>query len=308
VEDGTEWRGRVRRLNGAWTDELGEAFLALLRETGNFSASSRALGYPNLFNNRRRWDFAFRRACREAVDEADARLSESDSPFLPPIEVKSDPSGAPPGDPVETPLDPGDLLKPGPKRKSARPQYYIRRGSHGRLQVTLATDENWTAEIEADFLARLRETGNFERSAMAVGFHPESVRYRMRKWAAFARSVDDALAEASITLDYKLVAYAHALLRRPGDAPVEGQELDEDVPFDPVMAMKILGHLDSRRNGRSGRGRHKGPPERTIEEARASIRRKIEAIERHEAWKKEREGGGGDGGSSPPCKGGAGGG
>jgi hypothetical protein len=124
VESGTEGRGPRRRPGpkGAWTDELGEAFLALLRQTGNFSASSRALGHPNLFNNRRRWDRAFRRACEAAVEEADARLSEADSPFLPPIEVKSDPSGEPPGDPGETPLDPGDRLKPGGKRRSAQPQ------------------------------------------------------------------------------------------------------------------------------------------------------------------------------------------
>ncbi len=82
-------------------------------------------------------------------------------------------------------------------------------------------------------------------------------------------------------LVHRATAYAHSLLRRPGEAKAAGIE-EEEAPFDPVMAMKILGHLEARKYGRSGKGRRKGPPERSFEQACRSILAKIEAIERHE--------------------------
>jgi hypothetical protein len=302
----------------AWTAELGEAFLALLRETGNARAAARALGHPNLFNIRMRRDPVFRRACRAAEAEADARLRLSEGPFpamgdpfaatpepaaeagpVPPEDGDS-PAGhkrprrpPPPAKKTKAPLatDPealGGCLRPGRKRKPSRPQPVLRRNSKGRMQVRLALEGHWTEEIEADFLARLRATGNFDACARAVGFQPSSVHERERKWAAFARDCEQAFAEADVTLTYRLTAHAHALVRRPGEAKAAGIE-EEEVPFDPAEAMRILARLDARKYGRSGKGRRKGPPERTFEQACRSILGKIEAIERHEAWVKERE-------------------
>ena len=78
---------------GAWSEALGEAFLALLRETGNVRASSRALGQPNLFSIRMHRDPAFGRVARAAAAEAEARLKLrlAGGPFLdtPPLELKS---------------------------------------------------------------------------------------------------------------------------------------------------------------------------------------------------------------------------
>jgi hypothetical protein len=149
------------------------------------------------------------------------------------------------------------------------------------MQVTFAREGHWTQEIEDDFLRRLAATGNFDACARAVGFQPASVHERERKWPAFARACAEALAEADTVLVYAATAFAHSLLRRPGEAAAAGIE-EEETPFDPVMAMKILGHLEARRYGRSGKGRRKGPPERSAEEAIRSILDKIEAIERHE--------------------------
>ena len=50
----------------------------------------------------------------------------------------------------------------------------------------------------------------------------------------------------------------------------------------------ILAHIDARKYGRSGKGRRKGPPERTFSQACESILAKIEAIERHETLMKAR--------------------
>ena len=145
-----------------------------------------------------------------------------------------------------------------------------------------------------------------------MGFQPNSLFERARKWPAFRAACDDALNDASVRLDYALVAFAHKLLRtadaemgtvtftRDGASfPRSERESDcplDDVPFDPERAMRILAFLDRRRGRGTGRGRRrKGPPDRTFDEAVASILSKIEAIERHEAAMKERGGDEADG-------------
>jgi hypothetical protein len=271
----------VKRARARWSPELGEKFLAILRETGNARQAALRLRAPNAFSKRMRVDPAFRRDCHAAAAEADARLRGAASPFPRPIEHKG----------KRLPTDAaslGGMLRPGRKRKPSQPEPVLRRNSKGRMQVTLTREGHWTSEIEADFLARLRATGNFDACARAVGFQPNSVHERERVWAAFARDCDRALEEASVRLTYRLAAHAHALMRKPGEAEAAGIE-EAAVPFDPAMAMKILGHIEARKYGRSGRGRRKGPPERTFEQACESILAKIEAIERHEKMMKERK-------------------
>ncbi len=264
---------------GDFTPELGETFLALVQQTGNYRAAARALGHKHLFNNRMRRDPAFRRRCEAAAVAADARLREADGPFLRPVEVKSMPpedAGAPDGKPDKRPT---------------RPEQIIRRTSNGRLQISHVRDGCWTSEVETDFLARLRATGNFDASARAVGFQPSSLYRRMDEWPAFARDCREAPDAAGVMLDYRLVAHAHALLLKRGEA--EEPEIDA-VPFDPEAAMRIILFLDRRKAGRAG-GRHKGAPERSFEEVAQSIMRKIEAIERHEAMYGKDEGEGEEG-------------
>jgi len=272
--------GNARRPGpcGAFTAELREAYLSLLRETGNARASARTLGHPWLFDNRKRYDPAFAAACAAMLREADARLRRAESPFLPPIEVKAmpPPEGEEPGEP--------------------QPEPVIRKTSNGRMQISHVRAGGWTSAIEAKFLARLRETGNFDASARAVGFNPRTLYTRLHHWPAFARDCAGALEEAAVQLDYRLVAHAHALLRRPDDSAQEDGEDREEaegerVPFDPKMAMRILDFLDRRRERRTSRGPRKGPPARRYEDARASILAKVEAIERYEK-RKGKQGGG----------------
>lgn len=274
------------RRDRVWTVELGERFLELVRETGNARGAARELGYPELFNNRMRRNPQFKARVRAAAAEADARLRGAESPFLYPFGIK----GKLPTDAEAL----GGYLRPGRKAKG-EPEPVLRRNSKGRMQVTLTRAGHWTSRIECDFLARLAATGNFDACALAVGFQPASVKERVRKWPAFERDCERALAEADVLLTYRLTAHAHALLRRPGEATEAGIE-EEEMPFDPVMAMKILAHIDARKYGRSGKGRRKGPPERSFKAACDSILAKIEAIERHETMMKERaegeEGGG----------------
>lgn len=277
-------RGRSR----VWSRKLGEAFLAILRETGNAETAIRALGHGAMFYRRRREDPVFAARWLESVESADRALAARRDSARSPFPARP---GAPP-----PPLEPCAFPEPGAKAKPARREPVIRRNRAGRLQLVLTREGDWNSDVEARFLAHLRRSGAFLAAARAVGFHFTSIYERLRQWPAFARDVEEALSEADVKLEYELVGHAHALVRRPQEPRREDEEADEDsdsdsdVPFDPVMAMKILAFIDARRAGGRVRGRRKGPPERTFEEAVASILGKIEAIERHEKLAKERRG------------------
>lgn len=263
-----------------WTAELREAFLCLLRDTGNAAASARRLGHPHLFNNRMMRDPDFRRDCRAAVAEADARLKEWPGPAIPRIEVKSMPAGDEP-----------------PEREPI-----IRKTSNGHTQISYVREGAMDSADEDRFIALLRSTGQFVASAFAIGFSPSTLYRRLHKYPDFARRCAQARDEADIELEYRLVGRAHALMRQPGEARLEGEP---EAPFDPEAAIRILAFLDRRRAGRLGGPPRKGPPERSFDEAVASILAKVEAIERHRKLMKEREEGAREpgGGSTPPAPG-----
>jgi|GEM_PF-1752043 len=325
-----------RRPRGVWGEAIRERFLALLRETGNAAAAFRVVGHANMFRKRRARDPEFAAEWAEAVAAADARLCGAESRFPQAREPSPRPVRGqvrPPDGPKSprTPAsgrggisaverlggfaiaDPATLLRPAPKKKPKERGHVIRRTRGGRVQIALARECEMTAEIEADFLARLRATGNFSGSARALGFQPASLFERARRWPAFAKDCDEALAEASVQLDYQLVALAHNLLRAEGmgtvtftrgGASFPRRERESDcppdaLPFDPDRAMRILAFLDRRRGRGTTRGRHKGPPQRSFDEAVASVLAKIEAIERHE----QRDRGEVDGASPSPSMG-----
>jgi hypothetical protein len=257
-----EGRGRRDR---AWSAELRESFLTLLRATGNAAAASRTLGHRHLFNNRMRRDPDFRRDCEAAMETADRQLGEEPGPFLAPIEVKS----MPPDDEAPRPRD-----------------SKIRRTSNGRTQITHVPEREMTSADEDRFIELLRSTGQFVASAVAIGFSASTLYRRVNKWPDFARRCEQARDEADVELDYRLVGHAHALLRDPGEPRIEGEP---EVPFDPEAAMRILHFLDRRRAGRLGSKPRKGPPQRSLDEAVESILAKVEAIKRHREMMKERE-------------------
>ena len=171
------------------------------------------------------------------------------------------------------------MLRPGRKRAQTRPEPVIRRGKGKRPQICFAQEGHMTADIEADFLARLRTSGNFNASARSVGFQPRSLRERVVRWPAFARACEEALAEAEIALNHALVAHAHALLRTDGATCAEGES--EPLPFDPAGAMRILAFLEGRRAGRMGTARRQGLHARSFEEAVENVLAKIRAIKAH---------------------------
>lgn len=290
---------------GVWGEAIKDRFLALLRETGNATATLRVVGHANMFRKRRQRDPEFAALWAEAVAAADARLCRATGRF--PARGTGTVAGAGMG--TVTSDCPRALLRPGPKKKPKERGHVIRRTRGGRTQIALARECEMTSEIEADFLARLRATGNFSGSARAVGFQPASLFERYRKWPAFARGCDAAIEEAEVALDFALVAHAHRLLGTPAcagaDTSDEGEEEGMGTVTEemgtvasncPQEAMRILAFIDRRRGGRTTRGRRKGPPERSFDEAVASVLAKIAAIERHEKRKGQP--------ASPPSQGG----
>lgn len=281
-----EKRGRHGRRSPVWTRELEACFLAILKETGNARTAIRALGHGPTFYRRRREDPGFARSWAEAVEAADLALRSRRDEARSPFPARPAGHGAPPSE-----LEPCAFPEPAAKARSG-PEPVIRRNRAGRLQLAMTRPGDWTSDVESRFLAHLRRSGAFLAAARAVGFHFTSIYERIRQWPAFARAVEEAVREADVKLEYALVGHAHALVRRPdreGGEREEAEEEDDDgPPFDPALAMKILAFIDSRRNGGRVRGRRKGPPERTFEEAVSSILGKIEAIERHEKLVEER--------------------
>jgi hypothetical protein len=272
-------RGRHGRRSPVWRDDVAEAFLKVLRETGNVQAAIRAVGHGDMFYRRRREDPGFALRWEEAAAAADHDLrSEGESARSP---FRTAAGAHPAGTPGS---HRGEFPAPAAKSKSEPREPVIRRNRAGRLQLALARDGDWNGEVEARFLAHLRSSGNFLAAARAVGFHFTSIYERMRKWSGFAREVDEALREADVMLEYGLVGHANAVMRAPDEPRPEGED---EVPFDPAMAMKILAFIDARRGGRTMLGRRKGPPERTFEEAVESILAKVEAIKRHRELKAE---------------------
>ena len=261
-------------LDRVWSPKLREAFLASLRDTGNAQASARRLGHVHLFKNRMRRDPDFRRDCEAAMDYAQSRLDDWPAAFPGAVELKSMPPG---GDEPPGPLDGNDADEP-----------VIRRTSNGRIQISYVRAGDMSSADEDRFNALLRATGQFTASAIAIGFSPSTLYRRVHRWPEFARRCAEARDEADVELDYKLVSRAHALMRGPGEARLDGEE---EVPFDPEAAMRILNFLDRRKAGRVGSRRRRGPPERAFEEAVESILAKIEAIERHrELMRRRKEG------------------
>jgi hypothetical protein len=292
-----------KRVRGKWSVAIRDRFLALLRETGNVRAVIRALGHANMFYKRRRRDPEFAALWDAAVAAADARLAGATSRL---VEGMGTVAGTGMGTvtsncpPAVARLgafavaDPATLLRPGRKRKPKRRGHVIRRTRGGRTQIALARECEMDAAAEADFLARLKATGNFSGSARAVGFHPASLFDRYRKWPAFARDCDAAIGEAEIALDFALVAHAHRLLRPEAEKGTRTFSRKSTCPPDPVAAIRILSFIDRRRGGRTTRGSRKGPPERSYEDAVASVLAKIEAIERYDRMIGDQESGDGD--------------
>ncbi|MES2444230.1 MAG: hypothetical protein V4574_15490 [Pseudomonadota bacterium] len=235
---------KVRR----FTVERRAAFLEHLRRSGNQAAAARSLGFDRTVpEQRRRRDAAFELECRAALEEANRRLAGADDPFAHDGDAE-----------FET----------------------IRGGRRGRLQIVATRTGKWSRRAEEMFLGILRGCGNISAAARATGFSPELIWQRRRKWAAFARRIEEALEEAELVLEFRLATIGNDRCGVDGEAaaaPVA--DTPPPLRFDPEFALRFLKWREEKRCGKPGGRWPAGPP--AFETARESILRKIEAIERH---------------------------
>ena len=220
-------------------------FFRVLAETGNARTAAHAIGMDRTtLERRRKQEPELDRQWTEALDAADARLSKKDSAFER-------------GDPFQT----------------------IRRGSHGKMQLAAVAEGRWTGRTENAFIAALRRTGNVSAAARAIGFSYDHVWERRRQWPGFARRWEEALDDAEIELEFRMMRLGNNVLPAAGEAGAEAPPAEK---FDPEFALRFLKWREEKRAGGGRRGRGDcGPRVASIEEVKENILRKIEAIERH---------------------------
>lgn len=241
-------------------------FLEVLRETGNRKVAAAAIGVEaRLMDQRRAFDSELDREWEAAVGEADRRLALSSGPF---------------------------------DKAAARGGAVIRRGKSGKLQLVASGEGRWNSEVEGRFLELLRGCGNVRAAARAVGFTESAVWARRRKWAAFARAMEEVLEEAELALEYRIACMGRDVVadpspviasgaRQSGSEPVDCRVAGaprndgwaEPVPFDPDFAMRFLKWREEKRRGRGRYAPRARPP--SIESVTEKIIRGVEAIKRH---------------------------
>lgn len=269
-------RPKVRR----FIESRRALYLETLRRTGNHGAAARAAGIDrSTAEKRRKRDADFALACIAAEEEAQARLAGATHMF----------------DGVE----------------DARFET-IRRGRNGRWQIVATRTGKWNKAMEDDYFDVLRATGNLAAAARAVGVSESLIWQRRRAWPGFRARMEETLDEAEIVLEFRLAAHGTNVGVGPGGEVVGSEDRAKGTvtrncprpddcppaaPFDPEFALRFLRWRDEKRRG-GGRRDHRRR-ERPIEEVRASILRKLDAIEAHETKKaaveaRRRAGGGED--------------
>jgi hypothetical protein len=151
----------------------------------------------------------------------------------------------------------------------------VRPAKNGKTQV-IRTGHFWTPEAEEAFLEELASTCNVTAAADAAGFSTTAIyKHRMRD-AGFAAAWSEAVAQGYARLEAMLVERATGSLSREPVAGEDGRAAEMSV--EQIMNLLKL-HRAAVRGGPAQRYAHRQlPPD--MDEVRASILRKIEAIER----------------------------
>jgi hypothetical protein len=144
-------------------------------------------------------------------------------------------------------------------------------------QIVRSGGRRWTDEAEEIFLDALAATCNVTAAAERTGFSKEAIYRRRRSDPAFAARWAEALAQGVARLDMLLVRTAEDYL--------EGRAPDPDSPFASMTVRDAIAILKLHKPGTEGQPARypgwRGRP-RTMDEMRASILAKFDAIERQE--------------------------
>jgi hypothetical protein len=237
-----------------------DLFLQTLRETGNRTlAAERAKVSQSWVDLQRSSDPAFKAACVEAREEAKAALRRGE------IE-----RGAGCGWGF---LDGEELVVRGTGGA----------GGGKRVQIARARLRQWTPRVEERFLAALTATCNVRAACAEVGLTPASAYNHRHRWAAFARRWDEAIEIGYTQLECGLIEQAGNLFS--GEGPVEAGPIRAMTADHAIHLLHMHKHQVHRLGKRPGlRAR-----EPDIEEVRALILRKVDALRRADKARLERD-------------------
>nr|WP_294813093.1 hypothetical protein [uncultured Sphingomonas sp.] len=168
----------------------------------------------------------------------------------------------------------------------------LRQDKNGKAQVIRATGR-WSQEAEARFLGELAATANVRAAAAAAGFSTTAIYKRRAAWPGFSAAWDAALDQGYARIEALLIAGACDALSGAVAVAVAGEApppalVGEGPPLAPAamsvdQAMNLLRlHRASTRGGAPQRYDAKAKPA-DLETVRASILRKVAAIERVDA-------------------------
>jgi hypothetical protein len=154
----------------------------------------------------------------------------------------------------------------------------IREAKNGNTKVIRTTGKRWSDKAEAVFLAELAATCNVKAAAAAAGFSTVAIYNRRAKWPGFREAWDAAIDQGYARIE--------ALLIENATDSLAGAPAIEERPVPPMSVADALNVLRLHRaSARGGAGQRYDarakPPD--MEKVRASILRKIDAIERHDA-------------------------
>jgi hypothetical protein len=177
--------------------------------------------------------------------------------------------------------------QPAPARAEGR---VVRQEINGGTKVIrVAEGARWSDEAEERFLEELAASCNVRAAAAAAGFSTTAVYKRRMRWPGFAAAWAEAVDQGYARLEAMLVEQATDSLRVLRQTRHERKREDDgrpNVPFAQALNLLRL-HRAEVRGGKpqNYRAAEKAPD---MDEIRASILRKIEAIERADALKEAR--------------------
>lgn len=234
-----------------------DAFLAAVRETGNQTiGAERAKVSRSWVQLHRTEDLAFRKAVDEAVAQAKAALRQARDEH---------------GNGTKPPtgwgfLDGAELVVRGTGGA----------GGGKRVQIARARVRQWSPRVEERFLAALGSTCNVKAACAEVGLTPASAYNHRRRWPAFARRWDAAVEQGYTQIEMGLIECAGSFL--------SGEELPDAAPISGMTVTHALHLLHMHKHAVHRIGKRPGLraslPD--IEEVRAQIVRRVEAIRRHD--------------------------
>lgn len=159
----------------------------------------------------------------------------------------------------------------------------VRVGRAGKVQRVRSEGRHWTDEAEQIFFDSLADSSNVKLSASMAGFSTPTVYRLKRERPGFAEKWKAALEQGYDRLEMALVELA--------TSTVKGEAIGTDNPLPPMtieQAMNILRAHGHEVAGKGRRGPGRGGKLPKLDDVRASILRKIEAIERAEKKQKPR--------------------